>query len=118
RSGRAYIGTRPSKKKIAGMRQAISEMTGRRWLLLDAEERVGALNRMVVGWANYFCLGPVSQAYRSVHQHLRHRLRQWLCAKHKVKGGGSKQFSDQYLHDVLGLVCLPRLTANLPWANA
>jgi len=118
RSGRAYIGTRPSKKRIAGMREAISDMTGRRWLLLDAEERVGTLNRMVVGWANYFCLGPVSQAYRAVHQHLRYRLRQWLCAKHKVRDGGSKRFSDHYLHEVLGLVCLPKLTANLPWAKA
>jgi len=118
RAGRAYIGTRPSKKRIARVCEAISEMTRRRWLLLDAEERVGQLNRMLVGWANYFCLGPVSKAYRTVHQHVWYRLRQWLCAKHKVQGAGSKRFSDHYLHDVLGLVCLPELTANLPWAKA
>ncbi len=118
RSGRAYIGTRPSKKRIARICAAISEMTSRRWLLLDAEERVGLLNRMLVGWANYFCLGPVSNAYRRVHQHVRYRLRQWLCAKHKVRGAGSRRFSDQYLHGVLGLVCLPKRTAKLPWAKA
>ena len=46
------------------------------------------------------------------------RLRQWLCAKHKVQGQGSARFTDRYLHDVLGLVCLPKLTANFPWAKA
>jgi hypothetical protein len=85
---------------------------------MDAEERVGTLNRMLMGWANYFCLGPVSKAYRTVHQHTRHRLRQWLCAKHKVQGQGSARFTDRYLHDVLGLVCLPKLTASFPWAKA
>ncbi|MHB1857975.1 MAG: group II intron maturase-specific domain-containing protein [Acidobacteriaceae bacterium] len=34
--------------------------------------------------ANYFRLGPVSKAYRAVDRHARKRLRQWLCAKHKV----------------------------------
>jgi hypothetical protein len=24
------------------------------------------LNRVMIGWANYFCLGPVSKAYRAV----------------------------------------------------
>jgi group II intron reverse transcriptase/maturase len=118
RTGKAYIGTRPSKKRIARLCETISEMTSRRWLLMDAEERVDKLNRMLVGWSNYFCLGPVSKAYRTVHQHTRYRLRQWLCAKHKVQGQGSNRFTDRYLHDVLGLVCLPKLTANFPWAKA
>ncbi len=118
RTGKAYIGTRPSKKRIVRLCATISEMTSRRWLLMDAEERVDRLNRMLVGWSNYFCLGPVSNAYRTVHQHTRHRLRQWLCAKHKVQGQGSARFTDRYLQDVLGLVWLPKLTANLPWAKA
>ena len=40
----------------------------------------------MVGWANYFCLGPVSKAYAAVDNHARRRLRQWLCNKHKVQG--------------------------------
>ncbi|MFN0106933.1 MAG: group II intron maturase-specific domain-containing protein [Bryobacteraceae bacterium] len=33
---------------------------------------------MLNGWANYFCLGPVGNAYRAVEGHTRRRLRQWL----------------------------------------
>jgi group II intron reverse transcriptase/maturase len=118
KTGRAYLGTRPSKKRIARICESISEMTGRDQTLLDAGTLVAKLNRTSVGWANYFCLGPVSKAYRAVDRHLRKRLRQWLCAKHKVSWPGTKQFSEASLYEVLGLVCLPGRTANFPWANA
>ena len=72
---------------------------------------------MMTGWANYFCLGPVSKAYRAVDRHARKRLRQWLCSKHK-RVAGVHRFPETSLHDVLGLVCLPKRTASLPWANA
>ena len=65
------------------------------------------LNRMLVGWANYFCLGPVSKAYRAVDPHVTKRLRRWLCRKHKVPGRGNEVFPDKYLYDALGLVRLP-----------
>ena len=118
KTGRAYIGTRPSRKKIRQLCDRISEMTRRRWTLMEAADRVAELNRMLVGWANYFCLGPVSKAYRTVDTHTRHRLRQWLCVKHKVKGQGTSRFPDEYLDQTLGLVKLQTRTRNLPWANA
>jgi group II intron reverse transcriptase/maturase len=118
KTGKAYIGTRPSRNKIQGLCHRISEMTSRRWTLLEVSDRIAQLNRMLVGWANYFRLGPVSKAYRAVDDHTRHRLRQWLCAKHKVKGQGTSRFPDEYLDQTLGLVKLQLRTRNLPWANA
>jgi len=117
-TGKAYIGTSPSRKKIRRLCREISEMTSRRWTLLAPEDRVARLNRMLVGWANYFCLGPVSKAYRTVDAHARYRLRQWLCAKYKVKGQGTSRFPDEYLDQTLGLVQLQSRTRNFPWANA
>ncbi len=117
-TGRAYIGTRPSKKRIRRLCGEISEATRPRWVFLEEEELVAALNRKLVGWANYFCLGPVSQAYRAVDSHTRHRLRQWLRRKHAARRKGKTHFPDEYLYDTLGLVRLAARTRDLPWANA
>jgi group II intron reverse transcriptase/maturase len=118
KTGKAYLGTRPSTKRITRLCGAISESTSRRWTLLDAHDRVEKLNRMLSGWANYFCLGPVSKAYRVVDAHARRRLRQWLCAKHKVRSTGTARFPDEYLYQTLGLVRLGVRARDLPWAKA
>ena len=117
KTGRAYIGTRPSKKKIIRLCREISEATGRRWTFKDVEDLVGQLNRKLIGWSNYFRLGPVSKAYAAVDRHACRRLRQWLCTKHKVPGSGTARFPDQYLHEELGLVRLSVRTHNFPWAT-
>ena len=93
-------------------------MTGRDHILLDQEMVVAKLNRTMIGWANYFCLGPVSTAYRAVASHACKRLRRWLCAKHKVLGSGTKRFPEASLHKRFGLVCLTKRTSNFPWATS
>jgi len=118
KTGRAFLGTVPSRKRVGRICETISELTGRDQLLLDQEMVVARLNRVLAGWANYFCLGPVSQAYRAVDEHAQKRLRQWLCAKHKVPGRATGRFPKRFLYQVLGLVCLPVRTSSLPWATS
>jgi hypothetical protein len=118
KDGHAYIGTRPSKKSIKRMVASISDVTDSRMVLLDADEIVRRLNRKLVGWANYFCLGPVSPAYHIMDEHTRRRLRRWLCKKHKVASTGTSRFPDRFLHEELGLARLAPRTHNLPWATA
>jgi group II intron reverse transcriptase/maturase len=117
KTGRAYLGTRPSTKSIKRLIRKIHEQTDRKTYLLNADEMVRRLNRMLGGWANYFCLGPVSKAYSTVDRYTNRRLRQWLCNKHKVDSGGYTRFSAEYLYETLGLVNLPVLTRNFPWAR-
>ena len=93
-------------------------MTDRRTCLGETGDKVAKLNQKLKGWANYFCLGPVVRVYEVVMKHVRRRLRRWLCAKHKVTWPGTKAFPEASLYDALGLVRLPGLTADLPWANA
>ncbi len=106
KTGRAFIGTRPSKKSIHRVGRAISDMTGRRWGLMDSQERVDKLNRLLVGWSHYFCLGPVSEADKAVDAHARTRIRRWLCKQHKQPGKGTSRYPDEYRHDTLGLIRL------------
>ena len=118
KTGRAYIGTVPAKKRVQRICAAISELTGRSQTLRDPKTLVADLNRRLIGWANYFYLGPVSKAYRAVETHARRRLRQWLCAKHQVSGQGTGRYPDVTLHEGLGLVRLTRRTASFPWAKS
>jgi RNA-directed DNA polymerase len=117
KTGRAYIGTRPSQKKVRKLCESISEGTERKRAGQETERLVASLNRKLRGWANYFRLGPVSPAYHSVDRHVVKRLRRWLCKKHKQPGRGTTRFPDQYLYQTLGLIRLPLLTRNFPWAK-
>jgi hypothetical protein len=93
-------------------------LTSRRWLPIDTELEVARLNRALTGWGNYFCLGPVSKAYRVIDTHVAGRLRRWLRKKHKTPGRGFARFPDEHLYQKLGLKRLSRTTRNLPWAKA
>jgi RNA-directed DNA polymerase len=118
KTGRAYLGTRPSRQSLKRLCREISEQTRRRTQLLEPDEQAAQLNRKLVGWANYFHLGPVSKAYRSVDRHAANRLRQWLRGKHKLQGRGTTRYPDSYLYEKLGLVRLSERTRLLPWATA
>ena len=85
------------QKRVQRICRAISDETGRDTVRLDPKTMVEKLNRMLIGWANYFCLGPVSKAYSAVDQHARRRLRRWLCDKHKEPRPGYKRFPEASL---------------------
>jgi len=118
RTGRAYIGTRPSKKRLARLVTALRSLTGRESSRPTVPEKVGELNRLLVGWANYFSLGSVSRTYRAMDEQARRRLRQWLRAKYPHRGYGRVRYSAAYLHEVLGLVRLQGRPRNFPCATA
>lgn len=118
KTGKAYLGTRPSRKSVKRLIASIHEQTARRMGLLEVEVQVESLNRMLRGWANYFKLGPVSKAYRAVDRYTRTRLRWWLRKKHKDRGSRYRRCSNRYLHETLGLVRLSVTTRDLPWAMA
>ncbi len=95
----------------------ISDETGRDKVWQDSKTVVDRLNRMMIGWANYFCLGQSAKpTVRSTYTPA-WRLRRWLCDKHKEPRPAYKRFPEASLHSVYGLVQLPHRTANQPWAN-
>ena len=76
------------------------------------------LNRMLSGWAN--CCGPgqVRPACKAVDAHAVRRMRQWLCRKHKVRGGQFVRFLNERLWTDYGLIRLGPKAKSLPWAKA
>lgn len=117
KTGRAFIGTRPSKTTVNRLCREISEMTsGQR--CKDVKEQVATINRKLTGWSHYFRLGQVSPAYGAVDYHAVRRLRQWLCKKHQIRGAGLSRFSAEHLYLKLGLVRLRWIKRNFSCANA
>lgn len=117
RTGRSYIGTTPSAKKIVRIKAEIHELTSHRWRWATVEDRVAKPNRKLLGWSNYFCLGPVSSAYRAIDRHARRRLLQWLRGKHKLQGRGTTRFADARLHEEFGLIRFSERPRSSPWAK-
>lgn len=86
----------------------IHEQTARNRTWLTAEELVLGLNRSLVGWAGYFQLGPVTQAYQLIDRYTATRLRRWLRMNHP----GVRLWTTSSLERELGLVRLPAVRRN------
>ena len=74
---------------------------------------VAAVNRRLVGWADYFSVGTLSAAYDAVDDYMSDLLRQLLARRHKTPGRGVRRFTWQYLHQTLGLVRLEDRLGNV-----
>ena len=111
RTGRSYLGHRPSKKSQRRIRDRIHAETSRNWLWQSEEEVVAKLNRILVGWHNYFSVGTAVAAAWSLDAYVFQRLRQWWCAKHTIRNRRDARFSGDYVYRQLGVV---RLRARTP----
>lgn len=102
RTGGRYNGAQPSKKAIARMKERIRQHL-RPGNQAPWEEVVEPLNRSVRGWAAYFTYGSVSKARSGVQRYLYQTVRRFLCRRHKVKGGGYRQFPEARVFGELGV---------------
>jgi len=118
RAKRKLLCGAPSKKRIARVCQRISAITDRRRSGLDRAEVVTELNRLLSGWAGYFCLGPVSDTYRTINAHTRYRFREWWGAKQKNARFGPCWYWSPWLEQTFGLLQLPWDPSRLPHVNA
>lgn len=118
RTGRPYLGASPSRKSVQRVVGEIHAMTDRAGTWQETTEVVGKVNRTLHGWANYFQWGTVSKAYKAIDTYTTLRLRRWLRKKHKVRRNGLLVYPPEHLYGTLGLVCLPQLKRNVPWAKA
>jgi RNA-directed DNA polymerase len=87
-TGCRRMDARPSDKSVTRVKRKLHEVLGPQnhapW-----PEVAEQVNRVLVGWSNYFSHGTVYYAYRAVDNHLYDRVRHFLRRRHKVKSGGT-----------------------------
>lgn len=105
RTGRTYLGVAPSKKRVKRFKASLRSVL-RAGNHAPLDEVVEEVNRKLRGWGQYFSIGTLEPAYRTVDRYTESLLRKFLVRRHKVPGRGTRPFSNQYLYGDLGLVRL------------
>lgn len=111
RTGGRYNGACPSNKALTRIKEAVRARL-RPGNHAPVDEVVAALNRVLRGWANYFCYGSLAKARHDVDRYVEERTRAFLRRRHKVAGRGYRQFPKEVIFGELGVVSLEQLPRN------
>lgn len=102
RNGAWYLGAAPSKARVRRLRQAVHRYLGPH-NQSPVDEVIAHLNRLLVGWQNFFSYGTVTKTYRQVDRYVADQLRRFLVRRHKAKSRGTQQFPNRRLYQEYGL---------------
>jgi RNA-directed DNA polymerase len=113
KDGHWYLGATPAKKAVqrvkGRIRQILRPSNQGAWREVKEE-----LNRVVRGWANYFCHGTRHRAYRAVDHYVEKRVRGFLRRRHKVSSRGTERFPAVKIFGELGVYRLWRFSLGSP----
>jgi RNA-directed DNA polymerase len=99
-----YLGARPAGVRLERLREEIHNLTAANMGLQEASYIVKKINEKLRGWANHFKHGASTKAFKSIRNYVISRFRHWMGRKHKWKIKKYKEYNDQQLYKMSGLV--------------
>jgi RNA-directed DNA polymerase len=103
RTGKRLLTAEPSKKSQKRLKEKVNALL-RRGNPTPWPELRDRLNRLLVGWAQYFSVGFTDQADEAVGWHVKERVRRFLCRRHKLRVSETSRFGYSEVHGKRGVV--------------
>jgi RNA-directed DNA polymerase len=97
KTGTPYIGATPSDKSLRRVKEKVANLL-RPGQLAELPEVVSRVNRVLIGWENYFSFGTKWRAYTVVNEYARMRFLSFLRRRHKVSSRGTGRFPMQAIY--------------------
>lgn len=108
RTGARYLGVMPSKKAIKRLKRYIRQLLRPgnmgSWAVVVAK-----LNRILRGWANYFCYGTLSKVRRGVDYYVYDRVRHFHRRRRSLEGRGTAKIPAERVFGELGVLSTQKL---------
>jgi RNA-directed DNA polymerase len=103
RTGKRLLTAEPSKKSQKRLKGKVNALL-RRGNPTPWPELRDRLNRLLLGWAQYFSFGFTGQADEAVGWHVKERVRRFLCRRHKLRVSETSRFGYSEVHGKRGVV--------------
>lgn len=102
KTGKRYIGTRPSKKSVRSLKERV------KFILRPAnkqawEEAKDQLNYLLTGWANYYSFGTIALTYRAIDHYVYNAVLSFLCKRRKIPSRGIRVLPRKRVFGQLGV---------------
>lgn len=117
KTGKSYPNVRPADKSLKKIKARLTALSTRNLSVIPLSDIVGAMNRSLRGWVNYFHYRNSGVAMNKLRHHAENRLRLHLMKRHKVKNRKEAlfRFPHRDLYARHGLYQPPR---NAGWRSA
>ena len=87
--------------------EKVLKRCGNHVLHIEVKDIVRSVNNVLRGWRAYYRCSNASRTFHGVQLYANHRMRRFLRRRKKKTGlGRYRDYTNEYLHKELGLVCI------------
>ncbi len=97
----------PSPEAVKRVKEKVLDRCGNHVLHIKVKDVVRNVNNVLRGWWAYYRCSNASRTFSGVQVYANHRMRRYLRRRKNKRGlGRYRDYTNKYLYEELGLVCL------------